>query len=201
MKDGVAEHIGPALVLASTSPHRRRLLERFALPFECVAPGVDETRLPGEPALTLAVRLARAKALTVSRSRPGEVVIGSDQVAVRGEELLGKPGDAERCRIQLAASSGRRVEFLTAVCVTGDGGSNCQEHVDRTVVRFRELGAVEIARYVERDRPWDCAGGFKGESLGIALCEHIETVDPTALTGLPLIWLAGVLRSCGYAVP
>lgn len=190
-----------SLVLASTSVHRRRLLERFGLPFACVAPGVSETRLPGETAVELAVRLAGAKATEVARSRPDSVVIGSDQVAVRGAELLGKPGDAAHCRAQLAASSGRELEFLTAVCVVSQGGSSSIEHLDRTVVRFRKLDPAEIARYVERDRPWDCAGGFKGESLGIALCEHVETVDPSALTGLPLIWLAGVLRDHGFSVP
>lgn len=189
------------LVLASTSAHRRRLLERFGLPFECVAPGVDETRLPGEAAVDLAIRLARAKASAVASSRPDALVIGSDQVAVRGTELVGKPGDAARCRAQLAASSARELEFLTAVCVVSQGGSRSIEHLDRTVVRFRKLDPAEIARYVARDRPWDCAGGFKGETLGIALCERVESVDPSALTGLPLIWLAGVLRDHGFSVP
>lgn len=191
----------PPLLLASTSPHRRRLLERFGLPFDCVVPGVDEARLAGESPAALAARLARAKALTVARDRTDAVVIGSDQVALRGDAVLGKPGDAERCRAQLAASSGRELTFLTAVCVATAGGTRSFEHTDRTVVRLRGLTDSEIARYVARDRPWDCAGGFKGESLGVTLCERIETVDPTALTGLPLIWLAGVLRDCGLAVP
>jgi len=191
----------PALLLASTSAHRRRLLERFGLPFECVAPGVDEARLDGESAAGLAARLARAKAMAVARERTDAIVIGSDQVALCGEQVLGKPGDAERCRAQLAASSGRELTFLTAVCVAAAGGAPTYEHTDRTIVHLRALDDPEIARYVARDRPWDCAGGFKGESLGIALVSRIETVDPTAFTGLPLIWLAGVLRDCGLSVP
>jgi septum formation protein len=197
----VSDQPPATLVLASTSTHRRRLLERFGLPFTCVGPDVAESPLPGEPASMLVSRLARAKALAVARGHPGAVVIGGDQVALRGQEVLGKPGDAERCRRQLADSSGRELTFLTGACVVTSGGARCFEHTDRTVVRIRELADDEIARYVERDRPWDCAGGFKGESLGIALCERIETVDPTALTGLPLAWLAGVLRQCGLSVP
>jgi septum formation protein len=198
---GVTDSLTKPLLLASTSVHRRRQLERFGLPFECMAPAVDEARLAGEPPQAMAERLARAKALTVARQRSDAVVIGSDQVAVRGAEILGKPGDAERCRAQLAASSGSELVFLTAVCVAAAGGARIHEHTDRTTVQMRILGDIEIARYVERDRPWDCAGGFKGESLGVALVSRIETVDPTALTGLPLIWLADVLRACGFPVP
>lgn len=189
------------LVLASTSVHRRRLLERFGLPFECVPPVVDEARLAGEAPEALVARLARAKALAVARQRRDAIVIGSDQVALRGEQVLGKPGDADLCRAQLAASSGRELTFLTAVCVATAGGTQTSEHIDRTTVRVRSLDEAEIARYVARDRPWDCAGGFKGESLGVSLVDRIETVDPTALTGLPLIWLAGVLRKRGFLVP
>jgi septum formation protein len=189
------------LLLASTSAYRRRLLERLRLPFECVAPGVDEARLAGEAAPALVTRLARAKALAVARQRRDAVVVGSDQIALRGDDLLGKPGDAARCARELAASSGHELTFLTAVCVAANGGSRCLEFTDRTTVQMRVLDDAEIARYVALDRPWDCAGGFKGESLGIALCERIETRDPTALTGLPLIWLAGALRECGFAVP
>ena len=192
---------GPALVLASTSVYRRRLLERLGLPFECVAPGIDETRLASESPATLATRLARAKALAVTRRRNEAIVIGSDQVALRGEQVLGKPGDAERCARELAASSGRELTFLTAVCVVAPGGTPTYEHTDRTIVQMRMLDDAEIARYVARDRPWDCAGGFKVESLGVALVNRVETGDPTALTGLPLIWLAGVLRDCGLSVP
>jgi septum formation protein len=201
MERGVSDAVGSALVLASTSVHRRQLLERLGLPFECVAPGVDEAPLAGESPAALATRLARAKALAVAREHNRAIVIGSDQVALRGEQLLGKPGDAERCRAQLAASSGCELTFLTAVCVVAAGGEPIFEHIDRTIVQMRVLDDAEIARYVAQDRPWDCAGGFKAESLGVALVSRIETVDPTALTGLPLIWLAGVLRECGLSVP
>jgi len=197
----VSDAVGSALVLASSSVHRRQLLERLGLPFECAPPGVDEAPLAGESPAALATRLARAKALAVARERNDAIVIGSDQVALRGEQVLGKPGDAERCRAQLAASSGCELTFLTAVCVVAAGGAQTFEHIDRTIVQMRVLDHAEIARYVAQDRPWDCAGGFKAESLGVALMNRIETVDPTALTGLPLIWLAGVLRDCGLSVP
>jgi len=197
----VSDAVGSALVLASGSVHRRQLLERLGLPFECAPPGVDEAPLAGESPAALATRLARAKALAVARERNDAIVIGSDQVALRGEQVLGKPGDAERCRAQLAASSGCELTFLTAVCVVAAGGAQTFEHIDRTIVQMRVLDHAEIARYVAQDRPWDCAGGFKAESLGVALVSRIETVDPTALTGLPLIWLAGVLRDCGLSVP
>jgi len=197
----VSDAVGSALVLASSSVHRRQLLERLGLPFECAPPGVDEAPLAGESPAALATRLARAKALAVARERNDAIVIGSDQVALRGEQVLGKPGDAERCRAQLAASSGCEITFLTAVCVVAAGGAQTFEHIDRTIVQMRVLDHAEIARYVAQDRPWDCAGGFKAESLGVALVSRIETVDPTALTGLPLIWLAGVLRDCGLSVP
>lgn len=197
----MSDAVGSALVLASISVHRRQLLERLGLPFECAAPGVDEAPLAGESPAALATRLALAKALAVARERNRAIVIGSDQVALRGEQVLGKPGDAERCRAQLAASSGCELTFLTAVCVVAAGGAPTFEHIDRTIVQMRVLDDAEIARYVAQDRPWDCAGGFKAESLGVALVSRIETVDPTALTGLPLIWLAGVLRDCGLSVP
>jgi len=197
----VSDAVGSALVLASSSVHRRQLLERLGVPFECAPPGVDEAPLAGESPAALATRLAWAKALAVARERNDAIVIGSDQVALRGEQVLGKPGDAERCRAQLAASSGCELTFLTAVCVVAAGGAQTFEHIDRTIVQMRVLDHAEIARYVAQDRPWDCAGGFKAESLGVALVSRIETVDPTALTGLPLIWLAGVLRDCGLSVP
>lgn len=197
----MSDAVGSALVLASSSVHRRQLLERLGLPFECAPPGVDEAPLAGESPAALATRLARAKALAIARERNDAIVIGSDQVALRGEQVLGKPGDAERCRAQLAASSGCELTFLTAVCVVAAGGAQTFEHIDRTIVQMRVLDHAEIARYVAQDRPWDCAGGFKAESLGVALVSRIETVDPTALTGLPLIWLAGVLRDCGLSVP
>jgi len=191
----------PRLILASTSPYRRALLARLGIAFECIAPDTDEAALPGESALALVQRLARSKAESVAALRPGCVVLGSDQVALRGADRLGKPGTVERCVEQLAQSSGRNVEFLTAVHVLDSPHAREESHIDRTVVRFRELASEEIARYVAADRPLDCAGGFKAESLGIALFERIESEDPTGLTGLPLIWLCGALRRAGISVP
>ena len=189
------------LILASTSPYRRALLGRLGLPFECVAPGADEARLPGETAKLMATRLARLKAEAVAARHPGAVVIGSDQVALRGEDVLGKPGTVDRCREQLQASSGREVVFLTAVHLIDGTAGRTESHVDRTVVQFRELTDAEIERYIALDNPLDCAGGFKAEALGIALFEHIVADDPTGLTGLPLAWVAGALRRAGFAVP
>jgi septum formation protein len=191
----------PRLVLASTSWYRRALLERLRVPFECVAPQVDETAFQDEAPGALAARLARLKAEAVAAGRPGAVVVGSDQVAVRGSEALGKPGSFERCVEQLVQSSGREVEFLTAVFVLDAAGGRSEAFVDRTVVRFRDLARAEIERYVAADSPLDCAGGFKAESLGIALFDRIESADPTGLTGLPLIWLCGALRRAGIQVP
>ena len=189
----------PRLILASTSRYRRELLARLQRPFECVAPGIDEARLPGETPSALAVRLARLKAEAVAALHPGALVVGSDQVALLGADVLGKPGSVERCVAQLRASSGRAVEFLTAVHVVH--GAGAESHVDRTVVQFRDLGDDEIARYVEFEQPLDCAGGFKAEALGISLFVAIESNDPTGLTGLPLAWLSGALRRAGIPVP
>ena len=191
----------PRLILASTSRYRRELLGRLRLPFECASPQVDETALRDEPPRELAARLARLKAEAVAAAHPGAVVIGSDQVAVRGSEALGKPGSVERCVQQLLQSSGREVEFLTAVFVLDAAGGRSEATIDRTVVRFRSLARPEIERYVAADSPLDCAGGFKAESLGIALFDRIESADPTGLTGLPLIWLCGALRRAGIQVP
>jgi septum formation protein len=189
----------PALVLASTSPYRRDLLARLRLPFTTAAPQVEEIRLADESPLELATRLARAKARSVGAQRPGAWIIGSDQVAVRGDAILGKPGSHARCLEQLHASSGRTVLFLTAVAVVRDEAAH--EFVDTTRVAFRSLDDETIARYVEAEAPLDCAGGFKSEGLGAALCDSIDTTDPTALIGLPLLRLAAALRSVGYRVP
>jgi len=190
-----------ALILASTSRYRRALLGRLGIAFDCVSPQVDETRQPGESAADMAARLALLKAEVVSRLHPGAIVIGSDQVALRGSDVLGKPGTVERCREQLALSAGREVVFLTAVHVIDGPAGRADSHVDRTTVHFRDLAADEIDRYIERDKPLDCAGGFKAESLGIALFERIDSADPTGLTGLPLAWLCGALRRAGLRVP
>ena len=195
----------PKLVLASTSRYRRELLERLGLPFECHPSGVDEAARPGEAPSALVVRLARAKAERVAAEAPDAWVIGSDQIAVLGEpgaeRVLGKPGNAARCIEQLIDCAGRRVEFLTAVAVVRARDALSHEFLDRTVVAFRALERAEIERYVARESPFDCAGGFKCEGLGITLFESIDNRDPTALVGLPLIRLAAALRACGYRLP
>jgi len=191
----------PRVILASTSLYRRDLLARLRLAFDWEAPGCDEQPLAGETADVLAGRLARLKARTVAQRRPGHIVIGSDQVAVRGEEILGKPGTVERCAEQLRRCSGSEVTFLTAVHVLDGLHGRAESHLDRTRVLFRRLDDAEIDRYVTADRPLDCAGGFKVESLGIALFDRVESEDPTALTGLPLVWLSGALRRAGIPVP
>lgn len=189
------------LVLASTSPYRRQLLERFGQRFTVAAPEVDESPLPGETPIDLVNRLARAKAEVVARRNPRSIVIGSDQVAVSGREIVGKPGNPERCIEQLKAASGQRLTFHTAVhVIQSDSGSN-DSHLDITTVHFRKLSTEEIARYVARERPVNCAGGFKAEGLGITLFDRIDSQDPTALIGLPLIWLSAALRKAGLALP
>ena len=190
----------PRLILASTSAYRRALLERLGLPFDTARPDVDETPQPDEPPAALAVRLARAKAEAVAAGAGDAWTIGSDQVAELDGRPLGKPGTAENAVAQLRAMSGREVRFHTALCLAGPDGRRF-EHLDLTVVRFRTLGEDEIARYVERERPLDCAGSFKCEGLGIALFEAIDNRDPTALVGLPLIATARLLREAGFAVP
>jgi len=188
------------LVLASTSPYRRDLLARLGLPFDTARPGVNETPGPGESPLALAVRLAEAKAVDVASANGDAWVLGSDQVAELDGTALGKPGDAERARAQLAAMSGRAVCFHTGVCLARGDGRRLAA-LDTTTVRFRALSDGEIARYVAAERPLDCAGSFKSEGLGIALFEAIESQDPTALVGLPLIATARLLREAGFRLP
>ena len=191
---------GPvALVLASTSPYRRGLLARLGLPFATARPEVDETPQADETPAALALRLAVAKARAVAALHPGALVIGSDQVADFGGRPLGKPGGRRAAIAQLAAMSGRVVAFRTAVAVVhGDGVATA---MDTTHVRFRPLADAEIARYVDAEQPFDCAGSFKSEGLGITLFESIEAIDPTALVGLPLIATARLLREQGLALP
>lgn len=190
-----------ALILASTSPYRRELLSRLALPFETRAPGVDEAHLARESPADRALRLALEKARAVAQAHPEALVIGADQVAACGNRLLDKPGNAARAREQLEALSGQTALFYTACAVLGGGRKVHLTHIDATTVMFRRLSAAEIQRYIERERPFDCAGGFRAESLGIALFECIECRDPTALIGLPLIWLAAALREAGLQLP
>jgi septum formation protein len=192
------------LVLASTSRYRRELLSRLTTKFRSIAPQVDERRLPDELPDDLVARLSEQKARAAALKCPGAVVIGSDQVAWEDDlGYLGKPGSAENARAQLASCSGRSVGFFTGVCVVDARGGALRRElaVDLTSVKFRALDAAEIARYVEREQPLDCAGSFKCEGLGISLFEHMETRDPTGLIGLPLLVLCRLLRKLGIAVP
>lgn len=191
----------PRIVLASTSRYRAELLRRLLPAFEQRAPGTDEAALPGEAPGARAARLALAKAASVAGGLRDTLVIGSDQVAELDGTQLDKPGSVANARAQLAASSGRGVHFHTALCLLDARNGQHQLHVDHTRVHFRTLGTEEIERYVAREQPLDCAGSFKCEGLGISLFEHIDSEDPSALIGLPLIALARLLRATGVAVP
>ncbi len=187
----------PTLILASTSRYRAAQLARLGLPFSTVPPAVTEEALDGEQPSARALRLARAKASAVSRRYPDAWVLGADQVADCSGRIHDKPGDAARCAAQLRASSGRAVHFHSAAVLCRERPAWCRDHVDLTVVRFRVLDEDTIVRYVEREQPFDCAGGFRSEGPGIALFESIDCRDPTALIGLPLIWVAHALRAAG----
>lgn len=183
------------LILASSSPYRQDMLKRLNLPFTVIPPKVDETPQAGESPDELALRLAHAKAAAVARNHPGAVVIGSDQVATCDGQAIGKPGSHEAARVQLQRLSGRSVAFHSALCVT-DGQRN--EIADIiTTCRFRELAAEEIEHYLRTERPYDTAGSAKAEGLGIALMDGMQSDDPTAIIGLPLIALSRMLRSFG----
>lgn len=191
-----------SIVLASSSPYRRDLLDRLGLPFVCKRPDVDETPHPNEAPAALAARLAHTKAEAVAAaSGASALVIGSDQVASCDGAVFGKPGHRDRTCEQLRRASGREVEFHTAVAVAAAGSGRIETGADLTRVRFRLLTDAEIDRYVDREQPYDCAGGFKAEGLGITLFESIESRDPTALIGLPLILVAKCLRAFGYDLP
>ena len=191
----------PRIVLGSTSRYRAELLRRLVADFEQSAPGTDETPLPNEAPAKRALRLAIAKAEAVAANSHDTLVIGSDQVAELDGLILDKPGTAKRARAQLTASSGREVHFHTALCLLDTRDGHRHTHVDHTRVRFRELAAAEINRYIEREQPLDCAGSFKCEGLGISLFESIDNRDPSALIGLPLIALARLLRKAGIDLP
>lgn len=188
------------LVLASSSPYRRELLEKLGIPFDTASPDVDESAQPLEKPIQLSKRLASAKARALQQSFPAHLIIGSDQVAMLEGIQLAKPGNAESTAAQLRTASGKAVEFFTSVCVLDSATGNELIDTDRTVVHFRTLTERQIERYVDKERPYDCAGGFKSEKLGIALLEKLETNDPNALVGLPLIKLVGLLEKLGYAI-
>ncbi len=189
------------LILASSSKYRKLQLQRFAIPFECESPQIDETALNNEAPRALVERLALEKALAVSRQQPRSVVIGSDQIAVFDGQIIGKPGSHQAATIQLRSFSGQVVEFLTAVAVLCEESGFSEQHTDCTRVCFRSLHDEEIERYLQQEKPYDCAGAFKAESLGIVLFERIISEDPTALIGLPLIRTAAMLRNAGVPLP
>jgi len=190
------------LILASSSPYRRELLERLRLPFEVMIPDIDENPLPAEAPEVTAMRLARAKAGAVAARAPGALVIGSDQVATLDGEQIGKPGEHATALAQLQRMRGRRVVFHTALCLW-DGrnpeAAKVQLENIQTFVSFRNLPDAELDAYLRLEQPYDCAGSAKNEGLGIAILEKIDSSDPTALTGLPLISLTGMLRTAGVS--
>ena len=189
------------LILASSSKYRKMLLQRFAIPFDCYSPEIDETAHNNESPYDLVARLAMQKAETVSREHPKAVVIGSDQMAIFDGQLIGKPGNYQLALEQLTSFSGQVVEFLTSVSVQSRGSNFVEQHTDCTRVCFRNLQQEEIKRYLVAEKPFDCAGAFKAESMGIVLFERIISDDPTALIGLPLIRTAAMLRRAGLQLP
>ena len=186
------------LILASTSPYRRALLERLGLSFSTAAPDVDERPHPGESPSELVRRLAEAKARAVALNHPDALIIGSDQVACLDDAILGKPGDHSTAIAQLERASGRSVLFQTGLCVLDARSGQAQTLVEPFWVHFRVLSRARIEGYLERERPYDCAGSFKSEGLGIALFERLEGDDPNALIGLPLIRLIPLLEAAGH---
>lgn len=189
------------LILASSSPYRRELLQRLRLPFDCASPDIDETPLPGESAEQLVRRLAESKARALAQRYPAHLIIGSDQAAVNGQRILGKPHDIERATEQLLAASSRSVSFLTGLCLlnsqTGQASVDCIPFI----VHFRELDEARIRRYLEAEQPFDCAGSFKAEGLGVSLFRRTEGEDATSLVGLPLIRLVDMLLAEQVQIP
>ena len=187
----------PTLILASTSPYRRALLERLRLPFVTIRPGTEETRQADERADDMVQRLAQAKAHAIAQQHPDAWVIGSDQCAVLGEQILGKPHTHERAVEQLKAASGQAVIFHTGLCLMHQNSGFCQVSNSQFNVQFRQLSDTEIEHYLRAEQPYDCAGSFKSEGLGVALFESMRGDDPSSLIGLPLISLCAMLRDAG----
>ena len=190
----------PQLVLASTSPFRRQLLEKLQLEFITDSPDIDEARREGETPEQLVARLAEEKARAVAERQADSLIIGSDQVAVIGSEILGKPGSHEKAVAQLKTASGRRVTFLTGLCLYNSATGDSQVEVVPFAVVFRELSESQIENYLKAEQPYNCAGSFKSEAMGIALFERLEGEDPNTLIGLPLIRLVRMLEAEGVRV-
>ena len=186
------------LLLASTSPWRRMLLEKLTLPFDCAAPEVDETPQPGESARQLVVRLAQAKAQALASRFPQHLIIGSDQVCVLDGEITGKPHTEENAHRQLRKASGTIVTFYTGLALYNSANGHLQTECEPFDVHFRHLSDQEIEAYIRKENPLQCAGSFKSEGLGITLFERLEGRDPNSLVGLPLIALCQMLRREGF---
>lgn len=189
------------LLLASSSPYRRELLERLRLPFTWASPDIDEQRHDDEPAAALVRRLARQKAEALAASHPDHLIIGSDQVAVLGEQILGKPHTFERACEQLLAASGQQVTLLTGLALLNSATSECQVDCVPFTVNLRELDRECVERYVTAEQPLDCAGSFKAEGLGVSLFQSTHGCDATSLVGLPLIRLVDMLLNEGVQIP
>jgi len=189
------------LVLGSTSPFRKALLEKLGIPFDTDKPNTDETRQPGESPSDLALRLAEAKAREVAIRHPAALIIGSDQVACVDGEILGKPCNRENAIAQLTAAAGKTVTFHTALCLYSSANEQMQTGVEPFTVHFRNLAPEQIERYVDLEQPFNCAGSFKSEGLGITLFSALEGRDPNSLIGLPLILLVEMLAEQGIVLP
>ena len=191
----------PTIFLASSSAYRRGLLDRFLASYESVTPNVDESNDQGLPPAELATFLARKKAEAIAVNARDALIIGADQLAVLDDQVLGKPGDHQKAVEQLLAASGKTVTFLTAVCILDPVGRARFEHTDVTTVRFRQFDRRLAEAYLRLDEPYDCAGSFKLEGAGFLLFDSVNTDDPTALIGLPMIWVADRLLQLGYLTP
>jgi MAF protein len=189
------------LILASSSPYRKELLERLNLEFECISPDIDESSLENEQSDAYVQRLAIEKAAEIGKTHSDNLIIGSDQCCVNNNIILGKPKDRDNAIEQLIAASGKSIEFLTGVSIQHPESGWHREWMDTFTVEFRHLSLAEIERYLDTEQPFNCAGSFKSEKLGISLCQSMRGNDPTALIGLPLIRVAHCLREFGLQVP
>ena len=190
------------IILASSSPYRKQLLEKLQLPFSCHSPDIDETRQPNELPETLVKRLAieKAQAIATSLNTPNNLIISSDQIAVLDNNILTKPGNHGNAVNQLIQCSGKTVTFLTSLCILNTTTNNQSTHIEPFIVQFRDLSQQDIENYLHKDKPYDCAGSFKAESLGIALFEKMQGDDPNSLIGLPLIKLTSLLKEHGVDI-
>ena len=191
----------PAIILASSSPYRRGLLDRFLDHYEAISPNIHESNKQGLAPEELARHLARKKAEAIAINARQALIIGADQLAVLDNQVLGKPGSHQKAIEQLLAATGKAVTFLTAVCILDPIGRTRFEHIDKTSVRFRQFDRRLAEAYLRHDKPYDCAGSFKLEGAGFVLFDSVQTDDPTALIGLPMIWVADRLLQLGYLLP